>query len=69
MTLVFVEVVTMKIEKLKEARKIWLNSFDEKKNPVKDVIRLRKSIMFYEEFIRSLPQEIITKLYEEGALH
>jgi hypothetical protein len=59
----------MKIDQLKEARKIWLNSFDEKKNTVKEVIRLRKSIMLYEEFVRSLPQEIITKLYEEGALY
>lgn len=50
----------MDILKLKQARKYWACSIDPDIPKVKEVIALRKSIRYYEEFLMTLDQETVS---------
>lgn len=52
----------MKIKVLIKAKKIWGTMLDAKLNPVKECKRLRESIGLYEEFLRSLPDNVIDEI-------
>lgn len=52
----------MDYKKLIKAKKLWVTMLEKKLDPVKECKRLRISIGLYEEFLRSLPLNIIEEI-------
>lgn len=45
-----------------QARSQWINLMDDKINPLKENVKLRKAIGLYERFIDTLPVDIVRKI-------